>query len=458
MCPSRISDNPEEIKTKIDFAWEKIFSELNVLEKIEFDDVFIITAKQINELTGMQARILARMDSSDSRPIIFEDNNLCILQAGKRGSYVIGRFDAFTVPEYDKAREVRIIPDAAYKVNNPLKISREPDAILSAFNYGMFSDVLKAHGVESDLKMVSFGRRGCKPFDYNINLFDETGNTIIGTHNIEVNSTQMELDGVFEDPDSIIIVEAKQDKRTDFITRQLYYPYRALSELADKSEKEIYNVFLTSSNGSIFAHVYKVDDKMSYNSMRQIDCVRYDFFEPISISDIKEIVNNVQIVDEKPDTIFPQADNMDRVFKTLEILSKNKGIGAVEIGEKMGLTGRQGGYYSNACLYLGLVDRVKSGAKYVYSLTDFGKELMKLPWKEKNLKMVEAISRHFVFNHFIRQYLDNQKRPDRAEITDWLSNNIDKLCADNGTPSRRASTVLGWIDWVIQITEYDNDY
>ena len=38
MCPSRISDNPEEIKTKIDFAWEKIFSELNVLEKIEFDD------------------------------------------------------------------------------------------------------------------------------------------------------------------------------------------------------------------------------------------------------------------------------------------------------------------------------------------------------------------------------------------------------------------------------------
>lgn len=447
----------EPFETQRDKAWRNIFSELNLLETIESEDVATVSAKDIKKISKKEPRILARIDSTGSLPSIFEKNHLCILQANIRGEYVIGRFDAFTKLDYNQVEPAKKLPpDETYKINNPLEIRREPDAILTAFNYGLFSNILGPESDGSDLKMVSFGRRGTEPFDFNINILNERGDRVVGDHNIKVNNTQMEIDGVFENPDNIIIVEAKQEKRSDFITRQLYYPYRALADISEKSEKTIYNVFLTASNGSIYTHVYKVEDKMSYNSMKQIDCARYDFFKPISISDVRKVLNTVQIVDESSDTIFPQADNMDRIFETLNIVKEKRGISATEIGLRMALTGRQGAYYSSACLYLGLLDRKKGGSSYAYYLTDFGREMLGKPWKEKNLMMVEAIARHNIFNYFIKQYLDNQKRPEREEIIEWLGNNVDKMNTDNGTPSRRASTVLGWMDWIIQITEYDD--
>lgn len=453
-----LTPEEEQFETQRDKAWRKIFSKLNLLETIESEDIALISAKDIKQISKKEPRILSKIDCSDSLPSIFKKNHLCILQANRRGEYTIGRFDAFTKLDYECVDCVRKQPpNETYKINNPLEIHREPDAILTAFNYGLFSDILNLES-NSDLKMVSFGRRGTEQFDFNVDILNEKGNKVVNSHNIKVNNTQIELGGVFEDPDNIIIVETKLEKRDDFITRQLYYPYRALADISEKAEKTIYNVFLTASNGSIYTHVYKVEDKMSYNSMRQINCARYDFFKPISISDIREVLNRVQIVDENSDTIFPQADNMDRIFETLKIVKEKGGISAAEIGLRMGLTGRQGGYYSNACLYLELLKRTKCSSSYAYFLTDFGNEMLNKPWKERNMMMVEAIARHNIFNYFIRQYLDNQERPERTEIIKWLGNNIGKMNTDNETPSRRAATVLGWMDWIIQITDYDNGY
>ena len=190
--------------------------------------------------------------------------------------------------------------------------------------------------------------------------------------------------------------------------------------------------------------------------MEAIDVIRYDFYEPISISDIREVMNGIQIVLEPTDIMFPQADSVDRLFQVLDIVKTNPGITASAIGEKMDLSGRQGAYYSAACVYLGLLRRDKYGQSYKYRLTEYAKDLVEATWKKRNLMMIEAIARHLVFYHFIKQYLDTQEPPSKTEITEWLGNNIDKLNCDNGTPARRAGTVLGWINWVIQITTYDD--
>lgn len=445
----------EQSEKQRDRAWETIFSELNLLDMIESDDIALISMKDVKRISEREPCILARIDCSSNLPSIFEKNHLCILQANGRDEYAIGRFNAFTKLDYNHVDYVKKqLPIETYKINNPLETRRESDVILAAFNYGLLSNILGLES-DSDLKMASFGRRDTEPFDFNIDILNKSGNKIVDSHNIKVNNTQMELGGVFEDPDNIIIVEAKQEKHDDFITRQLYYPYRALADISERAEKTIYNVFLTASNGSIYTHVYKVEDKMSYNSMKQIECIRYDFFKPISISEVRSVLDKVQIVDESSDTIFPQANNMDRIFETLYVVKENKGITASEIGTRISLTGRQGGYYSSACLYLGLLYRIKCGFSYAYFLTDFGSEMLSKPWKERNLMMIEAVARHNIFNYFIRQYLDSWKRPVQAEIAKWLGNNVDKMNVDNGTPSRRASTVLGWMDWIIQITEYD---
>lgn len=439
--------NDSDFISDSDLAWAKIFTELKILDTIEKEDVFYLSASQIKEISKREPRLMARMESSEDRSAIFEDNDLTILQQGNRGDYVIGKFDAFMPLEYSSNKVRRILPYLESDVNDPLHPKREPEAILNAFNYGMFSEILDCS--QEDLKMVSFGRRGTDPFSYSIRLKNKDY-----PFRIDISSTQMELDGVFENIDCILNVEAKINQRPDFISRQLYYPYRALSELTDKP---ILNVFLTATvTGSIYAHVFKVKEKEDYNSMESVDVIRYDFYEPISISDIREVMNGIQIVLEPTDIMFPQADSVDRLFQVLDIVKTNPGINASAIGEMMDLTGRQGAYYSAACVYLGLLRRGKYGQSYKYRLTEYAKGMVEASWKERNLKMIEAIARHLVFYHFIKQYLDTQEPPSKAEITEWLGNNIDKLNCDNGTPARRAGTVLGWINWVVQITTYDD--
>lgn len=437
-----------EYVSEYDLAWDKIFSELNILEVLKKDDVFKLSASQIHDISKREPRLMARMESSEDRYQIFEDKDLTILQQGNRGEYIIGKFDAFLPLDYSgQIKTTKILPNQSSDINNPLLPKREPDAILNAFNYGMFSEVLSCN--QEDLKMVSFGRRGTNPFSYSIKLKDKDY-----PFNINIATTQMELDGVFESLDYVLNVEAKINQRPDFISKQLYYPYRALSELTDKP---IINVFLTATvTGSIFAHVFKVKEKEDYNSMEQIDVIRYDFFEHISTTDIRNILKDIQIVLEPSDIMFPQADSVDRLFQVLDIVKSQPGITASEIGKKMDLTGRQGAYYSAACIYLGLLKRDRHGQSYKYRLTDYSREMIEASWKKRNLMMVKAIARHLVFYHFIKQYLDSQEPPSKLEIAEWLGNNIDKLNCDNGTPARRASTVLGWITWVVQITTYDD--
>lgn len=83
--------------------------------------------------------------------------------------------------------------------------------------------------------------------------------------------------------------------------------------------------------------------------------------------------------------------------------------------------------------------------------------MMESAWKQRNMMMIKAIAKHLVFYYFVKQYLDTQEIPTRKEITTWLNNNIDKLNEDESTtPGRRASTVMGWVAWIIQITNYDD--
>ncbi len=435
-------------ESEFDCAWNKVFSNLRILESIEDNDVFYITAKQIKSISQKEPRLMARMESSEDRTKIFDDNNLAILQQGNRGKYAIGKFDAFLPIDYSGIKKTtRIVPFMDNDINDPLRPKREPEAILNAFNYGMFSQI--ADCSLEELKMVSFGRRGTNPFSYSIKILGKDE-----PFRMEIRNTQMEIDGVFENQDCVLNVEAKINPRPDFIIRQLYYPYRAIVELTDKP---ILNIFLTATaSGSIFAHVMKIRDKEDYNSLEVVDAMRYDFFEPISISDIREILDGIQIVLEPSDIMFPQADSVDRIFQVLDIVNSHPGISALSIGEKMDLTGRQGAYYSAACVYLGLLKRDKRGKSYSYRLTDYAKVMIESSWKQRNLMMIKAISRHLAFYHFIKQYLDCQEPPSKFEITEWLRNNIDKLNCDNGTPERRAGTVLGWINWVIQITTYDD--
>ena len=131
--------NDSEFISDSDLAWEKIFTELKILDTIEKEDVFYLSASQIKEISKREPRLMARMESSEDRSAIFDNNDLTILKQGKRGDYVIGKFDAFLPLEYSSNKNRKVLPYIESDVNDPLHPKREPEAILNAFNYGMFS-------------------------------------------------------------------------------------------------------------------------------------------------------------------------------------------------------------------------------------------------------------------------------------------------------------------------------
>ena len=87
-------------KTKIalnDEAWTHLFEKHHILERINEDGLFLISAKQIRLLR--EPRLMSKFDNSAGLPMLFAENKLSILPVS-RGNYVIGRFDAYQEVEY----------------------------------------------------------------------------------------------------------------------------------------------------------------------------------------------------------------------------------------------------------------------------------------------------------------------------------------------------------------------
>lgn len=420
-----------------DKAWERIFKDLNILEKIRENPLFDIDAETIKKYR--EPRLMAKFDSKDDLPIIMSKNKLSILPHKNRGHYAIGYFDVFTKLSINlRDRGTKVLNNLNLDTLDPYKIHKEPSMILAAYNYNIINNI-----TDSDYLITNFGRESTKEFDYKIN------NLKGGQYDIHVGKSQIEMDGVFESEDSIIIVEGKIGDKTNFVTRQLYYPYRLIEQQTDK---DVYAVFMNYSSGSIFAHTYKFNDKNNYNSLEKIKTDRYDFYEDLSVSSIYDIINETKIEPE-PNIPFPQADSMLRVFDTLELIYLSNGINNGIIGEEMSLTGRQGHYYGQACQYLGLVLNNNG-----YQITQIGKEILILHQGKKNELMIKQLAKHRIFNHFIREYLEQNKPPTVNEIIEFMKNDpeLSKKIPSESTKKRRSQTVLSWINWAISIASADN--
>ena len=61
---------------------------------------------------------------------------------------------------------------------------------------------------------------GTGEFDFRVNTYREI------KRDIHVENAQCEIDGGFENSESVVIMETKNVVHEDFHVRQLYYPYR----------------------------------------------------------------------------------------------------------------------------------------------------------------------------------------------------------------------------------------
>src|SRR5438046_1681997 len=265
--------------SKNDVAWEVLFQKHRVLDHVNADGVFQISAAAINELR--EARLMTKFDHYIQLPTIFKQNDLTI-QPNTRGTYLIGRFASYLdLPTSDDVEIEAIGFPREFETLNPQDLYSESAALLCAYNAGILEQLL-----EEPVALTVLGRMSTGRFNYFINE-NRTGRAI----EVNVQNSQCEIDSGFEGQNIFALVEAKNELVNDVLVRQLYYPYRLWT---GKTGKHVVPIFLSYSNDVFSFYVFRFSQPTNYNSIELIDRKRYQIIpNEIELPDLIEALQRV---------------------------------------------------------------------------------------------------------------------------------------------------------------------
>lgn len=80
------------MKKTVAELWEEIFNDYHIIDEIQKNGYFMITADEIRYYK--EPRLMTKFDFSSQLPNIFKNNNLGILPIDN-GEYIIGKYDLF---------------------------------------------------------------------------------------------------------------------------------------------------------------------------------------------------------------------------------------------------------------------------------------------------------------------------------------------------------------------------
>ncbi|MEQ9372474.1 MAG: translation elongation factor [Coleofasciculus chthonoplastes F3-SA18-01] len=435
-----MNNSQEKIeKTKNDVAWEKIFQDYSVLDRLSQDGFFEIDSVTINQFR--ESRLMAKFDHSINRPKIFKDNNLSILPVS-RNTYKIGYFDAYLKVNYDSGSEPIEVEPTELETIDYTNLSSESSVLSCAFNTGIIADLLD----DGEVHYTVSGRMSTGDFCFFIN------NTLNeDAYNMFVTNSQCEIDAGFESNNYFLIVEAKMGEVKDFLIRQLYYPYKLWS---NKINKKVVPALITYSNStSIFScFIYEFTNNLSYNSIELVEKKDYIMTpERITSEDLSEVFKSIVLVPEPPGIPFPQANEFDRIVDLLSLLLDGE-LTKEEITVNYEFDARQTNYYTDAVRYLGLADKHRdpSTKEVIFHLTREGKDILTKRYKAKICSLIRKILEHEVFYKTFELTLGTGDIPKKNEVCKIMSD--CGLDLNPTTIERRSSTVRGWIDWILKLT------
>lgn len=421
----------------IDEKWELLFDRYEIDKIVSESGLFYITADQIREFK--EPRLMTKFDTRESLPKVF-GGRLGILPV-TRGSYVIGDFDLYAdFPEIGLRNPgiKKVTIPSYYETIDIGGIRSEAGAINVMGIAGILDDFLGGDGF---CQTVS-GRMASGEFDFYVS--DGQKN-----QRIQVKNSQVEIDGGFEDRNSFAVIEGKNVVHSNFLVRQLYYPYRLWEA---KLKKPVRPVFLVYSNNIFRMMEYEFTDRHGYHSIRLVRERHYSLEDTeITGQALWELWQQTTPLPE-PDVTFIQADSFEKVISLVEQL-KDSPMTAAEIAEVFGFRERQSDYYYNACRYLGLAEKYKGEDGMIrVSLTDEGRGILKLSYKARQMAYVKLILQHQIFYDMFELALRSGELPERNLICRRMEEL--RLCSPN-LIKRRSSSVAGWLRWMLGLAQQE---
>lgn len=220
-----------------------------------------LDAARIKALTNnKEPRILCSQDSREGRPLVFQELGLFMLPV-RNGAWVILRGEGYVdlPPLRDQTSPYRS------QLDFELQASRVGDSEMQYLDFAYATSLIRSFMRDSSLVLTIRGRKRTPAFSFRV-----------GMHELEVQGVQTEVDAGYEGREQIVLVEAKNRRTSNFIIRQLYYPYRQWSTNTGKPVKLLHFVSLKNS---IALWQYAFDDPHDYNSIRPERQGRYHILE-----------------------------------------------------------------------------------------------------------------------------------------------------------------------------------
>jgi len=427
-----MSEHPKGLNDK---AWEQLFDKYNILEHIEHFGEYKISATQIKEFR--EPRLMAKFDHTINLPQIFAANKLSILPI-TRGDYIISHFDAYHKFESDNSPIKQVSLPAYIQSLNSNNIPSEAIALNCAVASGIIADFLN----DEELVSTVSGRMGSGSFSFNINSLKTVSPLVL-----HVNNAQIEIDAAYEGIHTLALFEAKRDLSDDFLVRQLYYPYRVWQ---NRIIKPVRPLFLIYSNGIYRIYEYAFSEPNDYSSIVLVKQRNYSIEDTsITADDIQQTLYDTPCTDE-PQLPFPQADSFERIINICELLN-DKPLGRNEVTTQYAFDARQTNYYTDAARYLGLINKFEVSRTPMYKLTNKGRQILKMPYKQRQLAFCQCIFAHAAFANTLKSYFESGIMPSTSTVVNIMKTSHVYNVSSDFTYRRRASTIKGWINWIVKL-------
>jgi len=423
--------------SKNDSAWNKVFAELNFLERINAEGYVGVSAVTLKEVGAREPRLMAKQDTLESRPEIFRKNHLSILPT-TNGEYVIFKdpqkrsyfsFDSGSSPIPVERHESESSVDSIETLNLGT-ISSEFQAI----DYAHLVSVLKSFTDETNLRLTIRGKSRSGSFQV----------TLPDGPTITIEGVQIEIDSGYEGSRGIYLIEAKLGKREDFHIRQLFYPWKDWSQ---KTQKPVIPIFFAFSNGLFYLFQFRFGEE--YGDMEIIKTKCYSIDEdPILAIHFDALAQSTPVDSAEPDFVpFPQANDLDKIIDL--VVSFNDEVSTKEgVAEYFEFDERQGDYYANAAIYLDFLGR--EVARGHFTLTPLGQELQRCRTRRcRNTLLLSQLFKRPIFRYSIELLNNAQFNVDSITI-DNISDLIQRFDTRYNvvTRHRRASTLKSWLKWI----------
>jgi hypothetical protein len=407
-----------------DDVWELIFSKLPIIEHVNKNHYFDITAIQIKKLSGGgEARLLTKFDFREQMPSVMKNEGVAIL-AINNGNYRIARFNPFIDLEpIPSVKPVSIsFPDNIITLN-PKKLTNESATLDAALLSGIMSQTFG-----ETVALTIRGRTRSPNFTFSLNDVA-----------FPISGVQIEVDGGYEGDTTVNLVEAKIGSRSNINVRQLIYPQLVWEQYIGK--QKTVRSFICFYQEPILRFI-----PISYeNGICKAEHTKEKAFilEPeakLNLYSIKVKADGKFPVLGVP---FPQANRFETVLAMFSVVANGVEITKEELAQGFDINPepRHVDYYFNAMRWIGLVE-IENG---IIRLTDEGQRITTMAHAARIKRLAEIIFSEPIFNYVLHHRA--------SEVSDDL---FERWNIGKSTKDRRLDTVRAWIGYFETFSNQEN--